>query len=150
MADADSYAYFDTSALAKRFVGEAGSRQVGELLRRHRVISSVLLQIELRSAVRRLRVSEMLSDRAVERSLRRIRSDAAAWRLVPVADDVVALACEYVLQHSLRTLDAIHVASADALRRQGLPLPFVTANDRQANAARASGFTVIQVDGRAR
>src|SRR5262245_66669065 len=75
--------------------------------------------------------------------LHRVRTDVASWRLVPVADEVLALARERVLEYPLRSLDAIHVASAEAIRRAGLALPFVTADVRQAGASRALGLEVI-------
>ena len=145
MAEAPPLAYFDTSALVKRFVGESGTLHVRRLLRRHRVISSVLLQVEIVAALRRRRTDGVLSQAAVDRILRRVRSDSSAWELVPIADEVIELARGCVLEHPVRTLDAIHVASAESVRREGLRLPFVTADTRQAATARARGLDVIEV-----
>jgi predicted nucleic acid-binding protein len=82
----------------------------------------------------------VLSEAALKRLLDRVRSDAASWSLVAVADEVLALAHDRVLEHPLRSLDAIHLAS---IRREGVVLPFVTADVRQAAAARAVGLDVI-------
>jgi predicted nucleic acid-binding protein len=85
----------------------------------------------------------VLSEAALKRLLDRVRSDAASWSLVAVADEVLALAHDRVLEHPLRSLDAIHLASAESIRREGVVLPFVTADVRQAAAARAVGLDVI-------
>jgi hypothetical protein len=45
----------------------------------------------------------------------------------------------------LRTLDAIHLASAALASEEGLRLPFVTADGLQADAARAAGLDVVDV-----
>jgi predicted nucleic acid-binding protein len=143
--EADAYAYFDTSAFVKRYVMENGSRTVRRLLRSHRVVSSVLLGIEVRSAVRRRRDERAITPRAYTRLMRRIATDEQAWSQVPVSDAVLAIARSTVVSHPVRTLDAIHVASAETLARSELRLPFVTADARQAAAARAAGLDVINV-----
>jgi predicted nucleic acid-binding protein len=51
------WAYFDASVLVKRYVDERGRRNVLRLLRRHEVVTSAIVPIELRSALRR-RVAE--------------------------------------------------------------------------------------------
>jgi predicted nucleic acid-binding protein len=143
VADTLELAYFDTSALVKRYVVEAGSVYLRTLLRRYDVISSAVIPVELCSALRRRREEGRLSDTILTRMLHRLRTDLATWRLVPVADEVLALARERVLEHPLRSLDAIHVASAESMRRAGLVLPFITADVRQAGAARTLGLHVI-------
>lgn len=47
-----AWAYFDTSALIKRYVDEAGRRDVLRRLRRRDVVTSAILPIDLRSALR--------------------------------------------------------------------------------------------------
>ena len=55
------WAYFDTSALVKRYVDEPGRREVQQLLRRHDCVTSAILPVELRGALRR-RVAERTLD----------------------------------------------------------------------------------------
>jgi predicted nucleic acid-binding protein len=140
-----AYAYFDTSALVKRYVDEPGSLEIRRLLRARRVMSSALLRVEVLSALRRRRDEAVLSARAFARLLRRVEADDASWQLVPVSDEIVAAARSRVLQQSLRTLDAIHLASAEALHREGLRIPFVTADVGQVDAGRAIGLDVVAV-----
>jgi predicted nucleic acid-binding protein len=77
--------------------------------------------------------------------LRRVEADDASWQLVPLSDEIVAAARVRALQQSLRTLDAIHLASAEALHREGLRIPFVTSDARQAATARTIGLDVVAV-----
>ena len=138
------WAYFDTSALVKRYIDEAGRREVLQLLRRHDCVTSVLMPVELRSALRR-RVSEGALDAArVPEILKRVAADRAYWTLVEIASDVLASAETLVATQPLRTLDAIHVASAQlvAARLSAPELQFVSADTRQTEAAAALGMTI--------
>jgi predicted nucleic acid-binding protein len=147
VADAPPLAYFDASALVKRYVVEPGSTAVRRLLRTHRVVSSALLRLEVVSAVRRRHAEGGLTETQQRRLLRRIEADDVSWELVPAVDEVVEAARRLLLAHRLRTLDAIHLASASVLIAEGLHLPFVTADRRQAEAGRVAGLEVIEVDG---
>lgn len=141
------WAYFDTSALAKRYVDEIGRREVLRLLRRHDCVTSAVLPVELRSALRR-RVSEGTVDSArMPEILKRIAADRAYWTLVEVGTDVLAAAETLVAIHPLRTLDAIHVASAQlfAARVSAPKFVFVSADARQTDAAAAVGMTVRHI-----
>ncbi len=145
MTEASGYAYFDTSALVKRYVKEPGSLVVRRLLRSRRVVSSVLLKIEVASALRRRHAEGVLSVRQFQRLLRRVEGDEASWALVPVSVEVVDDARRCVLDRAVRSLDAIHIVSAQVLYSEGFRVPFVTADERQANAARAAGMEVVHV-----
>jgi len=141
------WAYFDASALVKRYIDEEGRREVLQLLRRYEVVTSAILSVELRSALRR-RVSDGTLDAAqVPEILKRVATDRAYWRLVEVASDVLAAAETLVAAHPLRTLDAIHVASAQlfAARITAAELIFVSADARQTAAAAAVGMTIRHI-----
>ena len=141
------WAYFDTSALVKRYIDEAGRRDVLQLLRRHDCITSAVLPVELRSAVRR-RVSEgSLDTERVPEILKRVARDRAYWTLVEVASDVIAAAETLVATYPIRALDAIHVASAQlfATRMTAPRLIFVSADARQTEAAAAVGMMIRHV-----
>ena len=141
------WGYFDTSALVKRYVDEPGRLGLLQLLRRHDCVTSAVLPVELRSALRR-RVSDgTLDPERVPVILRRVTTDRSYWTLVEVGTDVLAAAEALVARHPLRTLDAIHVASAQlfAARITPLELIFVSADARQTSAAAAVGLTIRTV-----
>jgi predicted nucleic acid-binding protein len=137
-----AWAYFDTSALIKRYVDEPGRREVLRLLRGHDCVTSAVVPVEVRSALRR-RVSEAtLDEKRVPEILKRFAVDREYWTFVEVTSDVLAAAETLVATHPLRALDAIHVASAHLFAgRIAFPeLAFVSADDRQTAAARAAGM----------
>ncbi len=137
-----SWAYFDTSALIKRYVDEKGRREVLQLLRRHNCVTSAVLSVELGSALRRRVTDGTLDERRVPEILKRFAVDCAFWALVEVTEDVLIAAEKLVAKHSLRTLDAIHVASAQlfAARMATSELIFVSADTRQTAVAAAIGL----------
>ena len=141
------WAYFDTSALVKRYIEEAGRREVLQLLRQHDCVTSAVLPVELRTALRR-RVSEgTLDGTRVPEILKRVATDRAYWTLVEVSSDVLTAAETLVATHPLRTLDAIHVASAQLLaaRVTAPELIFVSADARQTQAAAAVGMMIRHI-----
>ena len=136
------WAYFDTSALVKRYVAEKGRRQVLGLLRRHACVTSVVLPIELASALRRRAADGTFDTAALPRLRRRLEEDRAYWTLVEIRREVLSGAETLASQHPLRTLDAIHVASAQffATRMAISRLLFVSADRRQTDTAAAIGL----------
>ena len=142
------WAYFDTSALVKRYVVEAGRRDLLQLLRRHECLTSAVMPVELRGALRRRMTEGSVAPAHVTEILRRVAADRAYWTLVEVSPDVLAAAETLVASHPLRTLDAIHVASAllFAKRLTSPAFIFVSADRRQTAAAAAVGLTVRFID----
>ena len=136
-----TWAYFDTSALVKRYVDEAGRREVLQLLRRHQCVTSVVLPVEFRSALRRRTTDGSLDARRIPEILKRFAADREFWALIEVTSEVLDVAEKLVADHPLRTLDAIHVASSQLfVARLASQHTFVTADARQGAAASAIGL----------
>lgn len=137
------WAYFDTSALVKRYVDEPGRRAVQQLLRRHDCVTSAILPVELRSALRRRVAERTLDGSRVAEILKRVAADRAYWTVVEVGAQVLSGAEALVSAHPVRTLDAIHVASAQffGARLSIADLIFVSADKRQTDVAAAIGLT---------
>ena len=141
------WAYFDTSALVKRYIDESGRHEVLQLLRRHECVASAVLPVELRSALRRRVTEGTLEVARVPQILKRVSADRAYWTLVEVGAEVLRAAEKLVAVHPLRPLDAIHVASAQ-LFAAGVSQPdlmFVSADKRQIEAAAVIGLATRYV-----
>ncbi|OFW02567.1 MAG: hypothetical protein A3I61_17340 [Acidobacteria bacterium RIFCSPLOWO2_02_FULL_68_18] len=138
-----AWAYFDTSALVKRYVDETGRRDVLRLLRLYEVVTSALAPVELRSAFRRRVADGALDEEHVPHILKQLAAERGSWALVDASRESLATAETLVATHPLRALDAIHVASAQLFAtRIGMPkLMFVSADARQTTAAAAVGMT---------
>jgi uncharacterized protein len=124
--------YFDTSAVVKLVVREPETVALQKWMRKQtdkEFISSQILRIELVRAVARTLPSR----------LARAREVLGGFTLLRVSDDVVAMA-ETILPPALRSMDAIHVASAVTLRPR--ITAFVVYDTRLAEAATALGLTV--------
>lgn len=141
-----SLAYFDTSALVKNYVQEAGSTQARQLLAAYEFLSSAITPIELRSAVQRRYRQGEITRPNYHAILARVKTDRSYWQLVETVPQVLTKAEDTVVKYSVRTLDAVHLASALIIQHSlGTPLPFVSADERQLAAARRCKLQPITV-----
>lgn len=122
-------AYFDSSAIMKLTHEERESSALMDYLdvTAIEVSTSVLAEVEV---LRNLRKFQVSTDEAM-----------AGFYLVAFDDDIRRTAIG-LGQSTLRSLDAIHVATALAIADRDLE--FVTYDDRQAEAARSAGLKVVQ------
>jgi uncharacterized protein len=141
-----SLAYFDTSALAKNYFREAGSSRVRALLTSYEFLSSAITPIELQSAVRRRHRQREITQSNYNSIISRLASDRSYWQLVEVVPQVLRKAEELVRTENVRTLDAIHIASAIIIQ-ESFPtlLPFISADERQLAAAQNCRLRVIAI-----
>lgn len=137
------WAYVDTSAMVKRYVRESGGAAVQRLLARHSLVSSVILPVELYSAFARRTREGTLAAVALPRLFTRVGADRTRWTLVGTTPEVIDEAQSLVENYPLRTLDALHVASARLFQRHlRAPLLFISADTRQLAAAKREGLTI--------
>jgi predicted nucleic acid-binding protein len=126
--------YLDSSALVKLVVREAESEALRAWVAAHpAAVTSALAVTEVRRAVSRVSPRRGLSDRA------RLVLDGLA--LLAVDLDVLERAAR-LAPTELRTLDAIHLASALSLGAD--LLAFVSYDDRQRAAARKAGLPLVR------
>ena len=85
-----------------------------------------------------------LDSERVAQILKHVATDREYWTLIEVTRDVLRAAETLVATHPVRTLDAVHIASAQTFKdRLSIPdLLFVSADQRQAHAASAAGMAV--------
>ncbi|HEY2917728.1 MAG TPA: type II toxin-antitoxin system VapC family toxin [Candidatus Binatia bacterium] len=141
-----SLAYFDTSVLVKNYIQEAGSTRVRELLESYEFVSSAMAPIELHSALRRRHRQGELSRQNYASIVSRVKQDRSFWQLVEPVPEVLTKAEDIVVARNVRTLHAVHLASAIIIQDSiGAPLPFITADERQLTAARQCNLETIAV-----
>ncbi len=134
--------FFDTSALAKRYVEEPGSEQVSRLCREAKGFAiSVLCIPEMISTLRRLLREHRLTRREYAALRESFLADAADAEFREVTPEVVSTAVQLLEENPLRTLDALHLASALIAG----PDAFVSADRAQLAAARRCGLRTIEV-----
>ena len=142
------WAYVDTSVLLKRYIEEAGAAGSRRLLRRYRVVSSAIAPVEATSALWRRRAANDVADADLQAILRRLVDDRSHWELVDLTADVLDRAEQVIQRTGVRTLDAVHLASALAVQAasgRGRAMQFITADARQREAAAGLGLQAAWV-----
>ncbi len=140
-------AYFDTSVVVKRYVQEPGAARARTLLRRHRLLTSAITPVEATSALCRRHATGELAATDFGDILARLREDRDTWELIHVTVGVLEEAEVVVRRTHVRTLDAVQLASARAVRSlSGSPMPFITADARQRDAATLLGLDIVWVE----
>ena len=126
--------YVDTSAALLVLLGQEGAASaqafLNRLASRERVTSSVLLQIEMMRALHRERLSLTIAQELLD-----------GVELMPINDDVVERAC--AMTEEVKSLDAIHLATALLLDDPRDPVTVFTHDVRLADAARSHGLAVF-------
>jgi len=144
-------AYFDSSALVKRYVNEVGSAWVRRALAHpteESIYTALLTHAEVLSALqRKVRERQLTQDRATVLAQRVTAHCAWRYHLLAITPTLVAHAGVLVQRYPLRAYDAIHLACALLVQHQAqqhnVPLPrFVSADATLLTAARAEGFLV--------
>lgn len=139
--------YLDTSAIAKFYLPESGSDQVDDLLKQHdRVLTVAWTRIEWASLLARHVRMGQLAAREIDAMVQYLDADVAAGfiEFLPIDQATLDLAQVLIVTHAnagLRGPDALHLAAA----RLFGPVPFGTADSRQATIAEALGNDVRRV-----
>ena len=143
--------FFDSSALSKRFHFEPGSPLVNQIFTSsgNYIFTSRLAVVELTSvAAIRVRTGTMTVDQA-DAYLRTVADGIGSRRFVSqrLLDGDLARAKELLMRHArenrLRTLDALHLATAIRRRASSGVDCFVTADRTLATVAALEGFEVL-------
>ena len=133
--------YAETSAVLRWLFAEEGGEALRiEFAAADKVVSSRLTLIETRRVIRRAEREGRIS--AVEGAgVRAIFAQAAStWAVLEITEEIGRRAEEGFPSEPVRTLDAIHLASALFLRQSFPDLAVVTADERVRENAALLGF----------
>ena len=134
--------YFDSSALAKRYVEEAGTAQVLEWCERATELAlSVIAVPELISAFCRLKREGKLTGAQYRQLKNDLMSDLTDALVCDTTPEVVQQAVAVLEASPLRGMDALHIGAALACRAD----LFVSADAKQCAAAKALGLKVASL-----
>jgi uncharacterized protein len=132
--------YVDASAILRVLFGEPGPTV--PLGAGAEVVSSEIVEVEAFRAVDRARLLGELDDREVATKRKELTDLIARMDLLRVDRSVIDRA-KLSFGVNLRTLDAIHVATAELVGGESdSPVEFWTHDDRQRLAALSRGLTV--------
>jgi predicted nucleic acid-binding protein len=110
--------FFDSSALVKAYIAEAGTDWVRTILDdpQHRISISALAEVEVISALTRRFNEGDLTKAELEQAYDELNQDCAAYFLVDITSRILEAAIGNARNHSLRAYDAVQLASAIAVR----------------------------------
>jgi uncharacterized protein len=131
--------YFDSSALLKRYVAESDSQLAHQLFDGEPVrVTSWITVTEVRRNLARL-----LTGASLRRARTDFERDVDAMAMVSATEDVCRRAAALGEEYGVRSLDALHLASAQVLAITDIA--FATWDLRQAHTARVLGMRVVGV-----
>jgi len=128
--------YVDTSVALAELLAE--DRRPGDDFWNHTLVSSRLLEYEIWTRVHARKLARSHGDAA--------RALVGRVALLELVSPVLSRALE-PFPKPVRTLDALHLASAEFLRERQSAIQLATYDKRQAIAAKALGITLYDLDG---
>ena len=141
--DGETRMMFDASALTKRYASDTGRERVLVLFElATELLVAAHCKTEIASALLRRRRDGSLPAAEFDRAWAAAQHDVADMTLVPLDAHVERFACAAMVQGPLRSMNALHVGSALAMRVD----LFVTADRRQALVARGMGMPVELIE----
>lgn len=132
--------YVDTSVLLRIVLGEA--RPLRQWSSIARAVSSQLTRVEALRVIDRARILLRRPDEEVAERRQAVLETLAGFYLAPLDSSILERAAN-PFPTLLRSLDAIHLATALSVREQFDDLAFATHDKILAIAARAVGFKVL-------
>lgn len=136
-------AYAESSAVLAWLVGEPAGEDVRRLLEAaERVVSSTLTQVECARALARGVGSGRLGRRDELAALRLMDEAATGWTTLEMSGRVLARARAPFTVEPVRTLGALHLATAVAFREELSDLVVLSLDERVRANAEAMGITV--------
>jgi predicted nucleic acid-binding protein len=136
--------YAESSAVLAWLFGEAGGEGVRRLLAGAKeVFTSVLTLVEIDRVLIRAQVAEGLPEGDVVDRRRVLTRASRRWHLLQLHEEVLDRARRPFPGEPIRTLDALHVASALAARSAVLELAVLSLDGRIRKTTVELGFEVL-------
>ena len=133
--------YFETSALLAWLLGESRSAEVKKKIDSAEVVvTSALTLVEAERALVRAETGKLLNAGDAEKLRGLLARSKTGWILMEISEDVRARASRFFPAEPLRTLDAVHLATALVFMRVFPELELLSYDERILKNARALGM----------
>lgn len=142
--------YFDTCALVKRYYREQGHQKVKNLIgvQNNDIVLSNIGAVEISSVLRKkYRTGDLSETNAKKRLSRFIYDGQNRYKLFPVTRPVLGEAIGLISKHDLRSLDAIHLATARNIQQEVQNLQFITSDQDLFDAADDENMQPVDPEG---
>lgn len=135
--------YAESSALLAWLLEEPAKAPVGKLLSdAEQIVASVFTPLECARTLRRGRHTRRFSAEVAEQAERVLRTLIMGWTVMGVTDDIMDRALGPFPAEPVRTLDALHLATADVARQSLGALTMLSVDERVRRNAAAIGLAV--------
>jgi predicted nucleic acid-binding protein len=139
--------YAESSAVLRWLLGtEDGGRVRDALAGARDVISSALTAAEVARTLRRLAAERVIDLAQHDAAWARFTGASAHWYVYAVSDAVLDRACQPFPREPVRTLDAVHLATAVLIARDMTPPTILTVDHRVRDNAAALGLAVAPAE----
>jgi uncharacterized protein len=136
--------YAESSAVLAWLLGEASQGKTLEWLRgAEHVFTSSLTAVECARALARARELKRISPVEEMAALRMLDDAISSWHVHDLSDNVLARARNPFPVEPVRTLDALHLATAQVLHVALGGVAFLSLDERVRENAAALGLTVV-------
>ena len=134
-------AYLDSSAVLRYILNEPGCYKRWHAF--DALVSSRVMRAECKRTLLRARENQKFTDQVLLELINSLDSFLRKVSLIPISEELLnRVELPFILP--LATLDAIHLATAEAVRQRiGPGMAFITHDLSLARAAGAHGFSVI-------
>ena len=136
--------FVDTSVLVKLYLAEPGSERMREAAAQEDTLAASLLAFaEIHATFARRRREELLLASELEELQLRFAEDWEELMQIPVGAETLAFVPGLCERHPLRGADAVHLASALLLHREGMEILFACSDRNLLGAAAAEGLAIF-------
>jgi predicted nucleic acid-binding protein len=146
--------YLDTSVIVKRYRTEEGTDFVDMLFdevinsNEHSLATSTISILEFIAAMRRIQKAGIISEDDFEDAISMFRKDSEHFSLRPFNEDLLTKSINVVMDHSLRTVDSLHIATVLELKEMMSKIDeetILVSNDNEmCNAGKKEGLDVLK------
>lgn len=136
--------YAESSAILAWLLDEESAGAVSSVLAdAERIVVSVMTPLECGRTLRRNRRMGRLEAARATDAEQLLRTVSAKWIVVGLTDEVVERALGPFPQEPVRTLDAVHLATADLTRQSMGQVTMLTLDDRVRRNATELGLPIL-------
>ena len=146
--------YLDTSVIVKRYRTEEGTEFVDMLFdkvidtKEHSLVTSTISILEYVAAMRRIQKANIISEDDFNDAISIFRKDMDHFSLRPFNDELLAKTINVVMDHALRTVDSIHLATVLELKEMMAKIDedtILVSNDNEmCDAAKKEDLAVLK------
>jgi predicted nucleic acid-binding protein len=134
--------YLESSALLQWLLGQSGAEHVRRTVdRAEAVLTSTLTLVEVERALQRAETQEVIRGGDAQRLRGLVNRAAGSWSRMAISDQVLARAGRAFPVEPVRTLDAIHLATALEFAAAFPDLHVLTFDSRVRDNAEALGLS---------